>query len=191
MDERDLLDRCVRRTDGAWEEFLARFRPVLERAARSTFARVARQASEDDVEAVVEAVLLSLVKDDCSSLRAFAGRSSFAGYLRAIGTNLALNHVRGERRKGWLRFRPLEEAGEPITGEAVSTDEVRIAAIQRALEGLPPRDRLLLKLFHFDGADYKEISAVTGLSTNAVSPALIRARERLRARIEGKAVTEE
>jgi len=52
---------------------------------------------------------------------------------------------------------------------------------QRALEQLPPRDRLILKLFHLDGAGYKEIAGLMGLSMNAVSPALIRARQRIRA----------
>ena len=180
-DEADLLARCVRRQPSAWEEFLARYRPILERAARATLLRVVGSVRDDDAEAVVEATLLALIKDDYASLRAFAGRSSLAGYLQVITTRVGLNHLRTERRKGWLRYRPLDAAADSPVEESTPEDPERLAALRRALEQLPPRDQLILKLFHLDGAGYKEIAALTGLSMNAVSPALIRARQKIRA----------
>lgn len=179
--EADLLARCARGLPGAWEEFLTRYREGLERAARAALLRVLGSARGDDVEAVVEATLLGLVRDDHAALRSFARRSSFTGYLQAITTKVALNHVRSERRKGWLRFRPLEVASDAPAPEFSEPDPQLLTSLRRALDELPPRDRLILKLFHLDGAGYKEIASLLGLSLNAVSPALIRARERLRA----------
>jgi RNA polymerase sigma-70 factor (ECF subfamily) len=185
-DESDLLARCVQRIPSAWEEFLARYRAVLERAARSTLLRAIGAVREDDLEAVVEATLLGIVKDDFASLRSFAGRSSLEGYLQAITTKVALNHLRTERRKGWLRFRPLDAAADVPAAEPQTTvDPQQLAALQKALEQLPPRDQLILKLFHLDGAGYKEIAALLGLSLNAVSPALIRARQKIHALLKG------
>jgi RNA polymerase sigma factor (sigma-70 family) len=172
--ESGLLERCARGDSGAWEEFLARFRGVLEETARRTLFRVIGSAPEDDLEAIVEATLLGLIKEDHAALRSFSGRSSLAGYLQAITTKIALNHLRSERRKGWLRFRPLDSVPETPAREASGED------LQR-LEKLVPRDRLILKLFHLDGAGYREIASLLGVSVNAVSPALIRARDRLRA----------
>ena len=183
-DDAGLLDRCVRRLPDAWEEFLGRYREVLDRAARATLLRVLGSSRDDDVEAVVEAALEALVKDEFRALRSFAGRSSLGGYLQAITTRIALNYIRGERRKGWLRFRPLDAAADAPAVEPSTEDPQRIAALRRALEKLPPRDQLILKLFHLDGAGYKEIAALMGLSMNAVSPALIRARQKIRALLE-------
>ena len=180
-EEADLLSRCVRRLPSAWEEFLARYRPVLERAARSTLLRVVGSVRDDDLEAIVEATLLMIVKDDYAALSSFAGRSSLAGYLQAVTTKVGLNHLRTERRKGWLRFRPLDAAADSPAEEPPAQDPQQLAALRRALEALPPRDQLILKLFHLDGAGYKEIAALMGLSMNAVSPALIRARQKIRA----------
>lgn len=181
-DEAELLDRCLKGRPGAWQDFLDRYRGVLERAAQAVLKRVVGAVSQDDLEAVVEAALFNLVKDDNHALRAFAGRSTLAGYLQAITTRVALNHLRTERRKGWLRFRPLDSVAETPAAEPTETaDPRRLAELRAALEKLPSRDRLLLTLFHFDGAGYKEIAALTGLSVNAVSPALIRARQRIRA----------
>ena len=180
----DLLDRCLSGEPGAWEEFLRQYRPALERAARVTLSRALGAAREDDVEAVVGAALLALVKDDHAALRSFGGRSSLSGYLHAITTKIALNHVRGERRKGWLRFRPLELGAEAPAPAVQDDDPGRLAAVRRALRDLPPRDRLILELFHLDGASYREIAPLLKLSFNAVSPALIRAREKLRALLQ-------
>ena len=183
--ENDLLARCIRRSPGAWEEFLDRFRDVLGRAARITLLRVVGTAPEDDIEAVVESTLLSLMKDDFGSLRSFAGRSSLEGYLAAITAKVALNHLRTERRKGWLRVRPLDASFDaPAPEPEQPRDPEALDRLRRAMEQLPPRDQLILKLFHLDGAGYKEIAAVTGLSVNAVSPALLRARHRIRALLQ-------
>jgi RNA polymerase sigma-70 factor (ECF subfamily) len=122
-----------------------------------------------------------IVKDDFAALRSFAGRSSLAGYLQAVTTKVGLNHLRTERRKGWLRFRPLDAAADSPAEESPAQDPQQLAALRRALDALPPRDQLILKLFHLDGAGYKEIAALMGLSMNAVSPALIRARQKIRA----------
>ncbi len=186
MDDSELLDRCVRRIEGAWEELLKRHRTAMERAGAATLARVLGSAPPDDVEAVVESVLVGLVKDNFAALRAFAGRSSLAGYLRAIATRAALNHVRSERRKGWLRFRPLDAAPDPPAPPPSEDPTLlaRMAQMTKALEQLPSRDRLILKMFHLDGASYKEIAHVLDMPTGAVSPTLIRAREKLRVLIE-------
>lgn len=179
-----LLARCVQGDSGAWEEFLSRHRGAIERASRSTLLRVLGSAREDDLQAVVEATLLALLKDNRAALRSFSGRCSLSGYLQAITTKVALNHVRSERRKGWLRFRPLDAVADVPAAEPDDKDPQRAAALLRGLGQLPPRDRLLLKLFHLDGASYKEIASLTGLAFNAVSPALIRAREKLKALLQ-------
>jgi RNA polymerase sigma factor (sigma-70 family) len=185
-DEADLLARCLAGGPKAWEDFLARYRSVLERAAQATLRRGVGAVRQDDLDAVVEATLLSLVQDGYAPLRSFQGRSSLAGYLQAITTRIALNHLRTERRKGWLRFRPLDSVAEtPAADPSEPEDPQRLADLRRALEQLPPRDRLILKLFHLDGAGYKEIAALLGLSLNAVSPALIRARQKIRALLSG------
>jgi RNA polymerase sigma factor (sigma-70 family) len=180
--EEDLLARCIRGAPRAWEDFLARYREVLDRSARATLLRVLGSVREDDLEAVVEAALMAIVKDDYATLRSFAGRSSLAGFLQAVTTRIALNHIRSERRKGWLRFRPLEAAADAPAGEAPEgADPQRLARLRQAMDQLPPRDRLILKLFHLDGAGYREIASLMGLSMNAISPALIRARQKIRA----------
>lgn len=160
---------------------------MLDRAARATLHRGIGAAREDDVEAVVESALLALVRENHAALRAFSGRSSLGGYLQAITAKIALNYIRGERRSGWLRSRPLgAELDVPAQDLPEGEDPHQLDALRGALRQLPPRDRLILKMFHLDGASYREIAPFLGIAFNAVSPALIRARDKLRALLERK-----
>jgi RNA polymerase sigma factor (sigma-70 family) len=50
-----------------------------------------------------------------------------------------------------------------------------------AIERLPARDALLVRLVYLDGATYEEAAALLAVPVNSVSPWLVRAKERLRA----------
>ncbi|KAF0246425.1 MAG: sigma-70 family RNA polymerase sigma [Planctomycetota bacterium] len=178
MADRDLVHRCLRREPGAWEEFVATFREALAGAAGAALKRATGAAREEDVESAVQSALVALLDKDRAALRAWQGRASLATYLRVIATRVTLNSVRTELRRGSLRFRPLEDAGDP---EAPPVEEpADIAGVRAAMDQLPARDRLMLKLFHLDGATYRQIASVLAIPLNAVSPMLSRAREKLR-----------
>jgi RNA polymerase sigma factor (sigma-70 family) len=60
-------------------------------------------------------------------------------------------------------------------------DDARSAErLHRALEKIPSREKLILKLFYFDGLSYKSIAEIMRIPVNSVSPLLIRAKESLR-----------
>jgi len=50
----------------------------------------------------------------------------------------------------------------------------------RAIEVLPRRERLLIKLFYFDGLSYKAIADVLHVPVNSISPLMMRAKEALK-----------
>lgn len=185
MDERDLVRRCLRREPGSWEELLADFREAIAAAAGAALQRATGAAPADDVESAVSATLTALVDNDSAALRAWQGRASLATYLRVIATRVALNLARTERRRGSLRFRPLDHAGDPEAPAPLVDEPPDLAGLRRAIERLPPRDRLLVSLFHLDGASYRQIAAVAGMPLNAVGPSLLRAREKLRVLLGG------
>jgi RNA polymerase sigma-70 factor (ECF subfamily) len=179
-DDRQLVARCVKREPGAWEEFLARFQAVLAAASGAALLRSTGRVAPDEVESAVQATLVQLLEKDAAALRAWKGRASLTAYLRAIATKVALNQARGEKRKGWMRFRPLEDAPDPEARPAPDP-----GAMAEAMDRLPERDRLILKLFHLDGASYRQIARLMEVSAGAVSPMLIRARKKLRALFGG------
>ncbi|MCC6738054.1 MAG: sigma-70 family RNA polymerase sigma factor [Planctomycetia bacterium] len=180
MTDRDLVHRCLRREPGAWEEFLATHREAMAGAAGAALRRATGAARPDEVEAAVQATLVALLDSDAATLRTWQGRASLATWLRVVATRVALNLARTEKRRGSLRFRPLDHAGDPEAPAPVGEEPPDLAGLKAAMDRLGARDRLILKLFHLDGATYRQVSAVLGIPVNAVGPTLLRAREKLR-----------
>jgi RNA polymerase sigma-70 factor (ECF subfamily) len=88
-----------------------------------------------------------------------------------IARNLALNHVRDDRRRGVAV--ELSDNGTPATQEIS-------AALREALEQLAPLDRDVFLMREAGGLSYEEISAACELTTDAVRSRLHRARQQLR-----------
>jgi RNA polymerase sigma-70 factor (ECF subfamily) len=73
-DDRALLERCLGGDAGAWNEFLARYRSLLERAVRFTFLRSVYRIPHADVENVVQDLLARLYERGGRRLRSFEER---------------------------------------------------------------------------------------------------------------------
>jgi RNA polymerase sigma-70 factor (ECF subfamily) len=181
MDERELVDRCIRGEAGAWELLVDRFGPAVYDAARFTLRRVLGAAQDEDVENVYQAVLLALCDKNAHRLRIFQGRSSLKTWITSVTARFSLNYIRTEKRKGSLKYAALDEsAGDlPDRGllEGEPEDRERLHA---ALEKIPSREKLLLKLFYFDGLSYRSIAEVLKMPINSISPLLLRAKESLK-----------
>ncbi|MCX6933077.1 MAG: sigma-70 family RNA polymerase sigma factor [Verrucomicrobia bacterium] len=113
------------------------------------------------------------------------------GWLKTVATNLALNHLTRYRNR-WRFFSELkrDDAGddsdapevdfaapETFFGE-VDADERR-ALVERALDELPPHQRIPLVLFHFEDLPYDEIAKKLGVSLPKVKTDILRARAAL------------
>lgn len=89
-----------------------------------------------------------------------------------IARNLALNHVRDDRRRG--------VHGE-ITDTAAGPTQELAAALREALGRLAPDDREVFLLREIGGLGYDDIAAACSLTPDAVRSRLHRARQQLRA----------
>jgi RNA polymerase sigma-70 factor (ECF subfamily) len=124
-------------------------------------------------------------------------RSKFSTWLFTIANNLALNSLRGRRRKpaaplavndsGPLGPRPAEQmVRDHRSGPQQRLQREELAAlIRQALDGLNERQRAAVVLNKFEDMNYAEIAEVMGLTTKAVKSLLSRARENLRAALAG------
>lgn len=103
-------------------------------------------------------------------------------WLFAVAANLARDEARAAvRRRRHLILLKDEPGSHPVRApsaeEQVEHDE-QMAAVERALEALTPRDREVLLLWDA-GLSYTEIAEQTGLAVGAVGTTLARARRRL------------
>ena len=139
-------------------------------------------AQEEDIENVTQGVFLGLCDKDFHRLRSFQGRSSLKTWLTSVTTRFGLNYIRTEKRKGSLKFMRLDDSSADLpereSFSALPMDERE--RLLQAMEQMPNRDRLLLKLFYFDGFPYKTIAQMLQMPVNSISPVLTRAKDALR-----------
>jgi RNA polymerase sigma-70 factor, ECF subfamily len=118
------------------------------------------------------------------------------GWLKTVATNMCLNHLTRYRAR-WSFFSELVKPGEtqdadPIEFAAPDTFEHdleqtdRHHLVDKALQKLPPAQRVPLVLFHLNGLTYEEIAAKLNISLGKVKTDIFRAREAMRKRLRSQ-----
>jgi RNA polymerase sigma-70 factor (ECF subfamily) len=122
------------------------------------------------------------------------GQSPTAGgWLKTVATNMSLNHLTRYRSR-WSFFSELVKGNEsddpePIEFSAPDTLERdldqadRQRVVEKALQKLPPAQRVPLVLFHLEGLSYEEIAGKLNVSLGKVKTDIFRAREAMRKRL--------
>ena len=104
--------------------------------------------------------------------------AAFATWLLRIARNVAIDHLRAERR-----YMPLEAAGELTDGHTPEHAKIResdIERLTRLVEDMPDREQEVLALKYGAEATNRRIAELTGLSESNVGTILHRAVETLR-----------
>lgn len=155
--------------------------------------RIARGVTRDDAEA--EDVVQEAYVRAFTRLGSFRGEAGFATWLTRIALNEALGRLRRRRPEadlseiddadpdgGRLIMFPLTPA--PASPEAETGREEVRKVLERAVDGLPDRFRLVLVLRDLEGLDTGETAARLGLRAETVKTRLHRARKLMRAAVE-------
>ncbi len=155
----------------------AAFAELVRRHQRTAFAVVWRVVRNDeDAKDIAQAAFVRAWQNADS----FRGDASFRTWVLRIAGNLALNHVRD---RGRWRADPLDDnAGDaaPLATEVLGDAETQ-AQVARAIETLPPRQRLVVELRVQEGLSFAEVAEATASSEDAAKANFHHALKRLRA----------
>lgn len=170
-----LAGRCAARDEAAWEELLRRIGP----SALHVMARVFRRAGLPDPEAEAGEALGSLASalldHGARALRAYRPPIPLRIYLGVIARNVACRALRKHRPALPLDAVDAEDLSWVPVEKPLDAERLR-----QAMEGLAPRDRLLLQLVYWKGLGYAEAAQVLGVAPGTIGPLLTQAREALR-----------
>jgi RNA polymerase sigma-70 factor (ECF subfamily) len=119
-------------------------------------------------------------------LRGYDETRDLMGWLSRIAVNASLDVQRRRRRLGI--FNPLESAG-PIADPGPAADDAlirrdEIAFLRRAIDTLPPKERLAVLLRDVEGLSTNEVAAALSSSAATVRVQLSRARLKIRRLLE-------
>jgi RNA polymerase sigma-70 factor (ECF subfamily) len=164
-----LVCRVARGDREAWQQLVERH---LGKIVAHGWHMLGERAEAEDVAQEVFLRLHAKCRDwraDGPPLRA---------WLHRVASNLCIDQ---HRRR---RFGALDEASEvsdPTASPAALADRSdRVRALQGALAGLPPRQRLALVLVHYQGFSGREAADLMEISVDALESLLARARRAVR-----------
>ena len=107
----------------------------------------------------------------------------FSTYLYNVVWHLCIDLYRKKRPEP-LDARPdREHHGAGPVQTALAGEQQ--AVVREAVDSLPPRQRMTIVLKHFEGLSYEEIGRALDCSPTAVDALLVRAKRRLKDRLEG------
>ncbi len=203
-DDLCLVIACERGDQAAWSDLFEGYRATVRSAARSASSN---EAMADDVAQSIWADLHGLkVREDgrpAGKLAYYSGAGSLGGWLRAVVGQLAIDQHRRQSRLVQTEEdsdleRMAHDAGvesdgsspfhsAPSPEESLATDMASAdveTALGRALAGLDNEDRLLMKLYYFDGLRLREAGAVLGVHEATASRRLTRIHGAVREHVE-------
>jgi RNA polymerase sigma-70 factor (ECF subfamily) len=200
-DELCLVMACERGDQTAWTDLFEGFSATVRSAAR---AASSNEAMADDLAQSIWAELHGLkAREDgtaAGKLAYYSGAGSLGGWLRAVVGQLAIDQHRKQSRivqteeDSELDRLVLSEAEPDGTFQSAASPEDLLAgnlaaadvekALGQAMGELADEDRLLMKLYYFEGLRLREAGAVLGVHEATASRRLTRIHGEVRQRVE-------
>jgi RNA polymerase sigma-70 factor, ECF subfamily len=178
VEDRELVRRAQHGDKPAFEELVARHQRRVFAVAGGILRR------REDVEDIAQQVFLKAY----FSLKRFDQRAAFSTWLYKITVNECWDMLRKKKVRPLVYESDLseEQARQVIASDQKRTTEPDISQklearqrVERLLEGLEERDRLMLVLKEVEGFSIEEIADVLDLNANTVKVRLFRARRRI------------
>jgi RNA polymerase sigma-70 factor, ECF subfamily len=182
-----LLQTCADLDDvEAWEEFIARFNPLIVASVVRTIRRYDRAGLVDDL---VQDVYLKFAANRAKVLREFKPMypGGVFGYIKVIAANVVHDYFKSKPGKpGDL---------PPLPADVVVEDETEWRILLRDIDdvlraaSISPRDRQIFWLYYRQGMSAKEIAAIASLklTVKGVESVIVRLNQLIREAFEKKA----
>jgi RNA polymerase sigma-70 factor, ECF subfamily len=178
VDDRELVRRAQGEDQEAFEELIRRHQHRVFAVAGGILRR------REDVEDIAQQVFVKAY----FSLKRFDQRAAFSTWLYKITVNECWDLLRKKKVRPLVYESDLseEQAKQVIAAEGKNSGGPNISdrlearqRVERLLEGLDERDRLMLILKEVEGFAVEEIAQVLDLNANTVKVRLFRARRRI------------
>jgi RNA polymerase sigma-70 factor (ECF subfamily) len=170
----ELIERCLRQENAAWDQILARYRrKVFHIAYKFT-------GKHDEAEDLSQEIFLKVFR----SLDKFHRDADFSTWLSSVARNYCIDRYRASKREKEVLVDDLL-AFDQATASAGSNpqrsleDRDRRSFLRRGLDRLPDKLREAVVLRDLQGLSYQEMAERLGLPEGTVKSRINRGREEL------------
>ena len=169
----ELIERCLRKDNAAWDEIVARYRRKIFHIAYKFTGK------HDEAEDLTQEVLLKVFR----SLDKFNRDADFGTWLSSVARNYCIDHYRASKREREILVEDLvafdlapSPSGNP---HRALEDRDRRSFLRRGLNLLPAKLREAVVLRDLLGLSYQEMAERLGLPEGTIKSRINRGREEL------------
>ena len=180
-DTRGLIERCIKREEKAWSEFINRFTGLVYYSARERLKRNGFSFSEQDIQDIVQNVFIDIWEK--SRLAEVRERDKINAWLSIVGQTRALNFMRNKRER-LLNSDELANVENIVVDKRGGAGPELIEELEKAIELFSPKEKIILKLNVVHGKTHKEIAGFMNMPVNTVSTIIARRKELLRIKLK-------
>ncbi len=173
--EKALLARCLGGENEAWRDFISQYSPlvyyIIQKVLYSKTASVARGEIDD----LHNDIFVSLMERDGRKLRQYKGKNgcSVSTWIRVISVRATIDYLRKKRDVLSLSDEDSRRMVEKNNHTADTPlqhleDQEERRLLADIIEELPPKDKLFIRLFYYEGVAPSEIAVILKTTTNAV-----------------------
>lgn len=169
----ELIERCLRKDNSAWDQVVARFRrKVFHIAYKFT-------GKHDEAEDLTQEVFLKLFR----SLDKFNRDADFSTWLGSVARNYCIDRYRASKREREVLVEDLLAFDTAVASSGnphrALEDRDRRSFLRRGLDSLPPKLREAVVLRDLQGLSYQEMAERLRLPEGTVKSRINRGREEL------------
>jgi RNA polymerase sigma-70 factor (ECF subfamily) len=169
----ELIERCLRKDNSAWDQVVARFRRKIFHIAYKFTGK------HDEAEDLTQEIFFKVFK----SLDKFNRDADFSTWLSSVARNYCIDHYRAGKREREVLVEDLvafdlapASSGNP---HRALEDQDRRSFLRRGLDLLPDKLREAVVLRDLQGLSYQEMADRLALPEGTVKSRINRGREEL------------
>jgi len=192
-DDSFLVEGCIKRDLTAWASFVQKYSGLIFISIEKRLKNYGLALPRPDIEDIKQNVLTLLWRD--RKLESVRNRQNIAYWLAIVSGNIAIEYMRKKRAiEPHDPISIFDKIGEKELVEFIPSrdsspaDELVKAEISKrigsAIEELPNKEKLIMKLNILHNKKYHEIADILHIPKGTVSSYIKRAKEKLRASLE-------
>ena len=170
-DDSDLIERCIGKDTAAWDILVRKYTGLIYAAITNRAGKYSISLPRHDVEDIAQGVLISIWEN--SKLASVKNRKDISCWLAVVSGNYALRYLRKRGDKEVLCEECYEEA-------IASRDEETASEIEKIMDDMPPKEKLVIELNLFHDKKYREIADMLDMPLATVSSHIKRAKAKLK-----------
>ena len=176
MSDRDIINLCHK------GEYELAFNSIVHTYSERLYWYVRRLlCSHEDTDDLLQEIFIKI----WNSLPSFRGDSRIYTWLYRIATNETLNYLRKIRRENAVSFEVVSEILATRIDEDPSFNGNAIQReMQKAIQRLPEKQRLVFNMRYFDEMKYEDIAEITGTSVGALKASYHHAYNKIKETLE-------